>query len=90
VYFCALEALHNTAKHADASRASVRLSESNAELRFEVTDNGQGFDPSTMQQGTGLQAMADRIDALGGHVHIDSGPGQGTRISGQVPAIATT
>ncbi|HEX9356831.1 MAG TPA: hypothetical protein VF933_23820 [Streptosporangiaceae bacterium] len=29
-----------------------------------------------MQQGTGLQGMADRIDALGGHVHIDSGPGQ--------------
>jgi len=43
-----------------------------------------------MQQGTGLRGMADRIDALGGHVHIDSGPGQGSRISGQVPAIATT
>ncbi len=56
MYFCALEALHNTAKHADASRASVRLSESNAELRFEVTDNGQGFDPSTMQQGTACRA----------------------------------
>ncbi len=43
-----------------------------------------------MQQGTGLQGMADRIDALGGHVHIDSGPGLGTRISGHVPASATT
>jgi signal transduction histidine kinase len=62
IYFCALEALRNAAKHADASRASVRLSESNAELRFEVADDGRGFDPVTTQQGTGLQDMADRID----------------------------
>jgi signal transduction histidine kinase len=90
VYFCALEALRNAAKHAHASRASVRLSESNAELQFEVADNGQGFDPATTQQGTGLQGIADRIDALGGHVHIDSAPGQGTKINGQVPVLATT
>jgi signal transduction histidine kinase len=90
VYFCALEALRNAAKHAHASRASVRLSENNAELQFEVADNGQGFDPATTQQGTGLQGIADRIDALGGHVHIDSAPGQGTKINGQVPVLATT
>jgi signal transduction histidine kinase len=90
VYFCAVEALRNAAKHAHASRASVRLSESNAELRFEITDNGQGFDPATTQQGTGLQGIADRIDALGGHVNVDSGPGHGTRINGQVPVLATT
>jgi signal transduction histidine kinase len=90
VYFCALEALRNAAKHAHATRASVRLSQSNAELRFEVTDNGQGFDPATTQQGTGLQGIADRIDALGGHVHVDSAPGRGTRIDGQIPVLATT
>jgi signal transduction histidine kinase len=86
VYFCTLEALRNAAEHADPSRAIVRLSESNAELAFEVADDGRGFDPSTTHQGTGLQGMADRIDALGGHVQVDSGPGQGTRISGRVPA----
>lgn len=88
VYFCTLEALRNAAEHADPSRAIVRLSESNAELAFEVADDGRGFDPSTTHQGTGLQGMADRIDALGGHVQVDSGPGQGTRISGRVPASA--
>ncbi len=62
----------------------------NAGLRFEVADDGRGFDPATARQGTGLQGITDRIDALGGHVHVDSGPGQGTRISGQVPASATT
>ena len=88
VYFCTLEALRNAAEHADPSRAIVRLSESNGELAFEVADDGRGFDPSTTHQGTGLQGMADRIDALGGHVQVDSGPGQGTRISGRVPASA--
>jgi signal transduction histidine kinase len=90
IYFCALEALRNAAKHAHATRASVRLSENNAELRFEVTDNGQGFDPATTRHGSGLQGIADRIDALDGHVHIDSAPGQGTKINGQVPVLATT
>lgn len=55
---------------------------------FEVADNGQGFDPAATQQGSGLQGMADRIDELGAHVNIDSGPGQGTKVSGQVPASA--
>src|SRR6266516_4534465 len=70
VYFCVLEALHNLARHADA-RASVRLSVSDGDLQFEVTDDGQGPEPGTGRPGVGrpgadLQAMADRIDALGG------------------------
>jgi signal transduction histidine kinase len=56
VYFCTLEALHNAAKHADPSRAIVRLSESIAELAFEVADDGRGFDPSTTRQGTACRA----------------------------------
>ncbi len=38
--------------------------------------------------GADLQAMADRIDALGGEIRIDPAPGRGTRISGSVPATA--
>ena len=56
MYFCTLEALHNAAKHADPSRAIVRLSESIAELAFEVADDGRGFDPSTTRQGTACRA----------------------------------
>jgi signal transduction histidine kinase len=56
VYFCTLEALHNAAKHADPSRAIVRLSESIAELAFKVADDGRGFDPSTTRQGTACRA----------------------------------
>jgi signal transduction histidine kinase len=97
VYFCVLEALHNLARHADA-HASVRLSVSDGDLQFEVTDDGQGPEPGAGRPGVGrpgvgrpgadLQAMADRIDALGGEILIDSGPGRGTRINGSVPATA--
>src|SRR5207302_1765911 len=47
VYFCVLEALQNVAKYARATRAEVRLEASRHDLRFEVSDDGAGFDPGT-------------------------------------------
>jgi signal transduction histidine kinase len=69
VYFCSLEALQNVAKYAHASRASIKLTQINGSLIFEVTDDGDGFDPTTTGYGTGLQGMADRLDAIGGNAH---------------------
>ena len=66
VYFCTLEALNNVSKYADASRAIVRFAQSNGQLTFSVTDDGRGFDPATAGRGTGLQGIADRLDAIGG------------------------
>jgi signal transduction histidine kinase len=60
VYLCTLEALQNVAKYADATGATVRLSEDEAQLLFSVGDDGVAFDPSTNGYGTGLQGMADR------------------------------
>ena len=85
VYFCALEALRSAAGHADASRASVRLWASDGDLRFEVSGDSQG----NGRWGADLQAMADRIDALGGEIRVDSDHGPGTRINGRVPAAVT-
>ncbi len=48
----------------------------------------RGWDAGGGGSGADLQAMADRIDALGGEIHIDPAPGRGTRISGSVPANA--
>jgi len=62
VYFCALEALNNVAKYAGATRAEVRLAQTDGELTFEVSDDGDGFDPAQTGYGTGLQGMADRLD----------------------------
>jgi signal transduction histidine kinase len=86
VYFCTLEALNNVAKYADATRATVRLSNGNGELRFEVTDDGRGFDSASTGYGTGLQGMADRLAAVGGELTIRSAPGTGTTIAGTVRA----
>jgi signal transduction histidine kinase len=85
VYFSCLEALQNVAKYADAGRASIRLSDGSGELRFEVRDDGRGFDPSSTSYGTGLQGIADRIAALGGELVVTSAPGDGTAVAGRLP-----
>ena len=84
-YFCCLEALQNVAKYANASRAVVRLSEDGGRLLFEVEDDGSGFDPDTTRYGTGLQGMADRLDAVRGSFELRSAPGRGTTVVGRVP-----
>jgi signal transduction histidine kinase len=86
VYFCALEALNNLAKYADASQATVALSQTNGTLTFAVTDDGVGFAVGERtSNGTGLQGMADRLDAIGGALEIRSAPGEGTTVLGRVP-----
>jgi len=87
VYFCSLEALQNVAKYAHASRASIKLTQTNGSLTFEVTDDGDGFDPASIGYGTGLQGMADRLDALGGTLEVRSTPGEGTSVTGRVPSV---
>jgi signal transduction histidine kinase len=89
VYFCALEALQNIAKYADASRAEVCISCSGESLHFTITDDGTGFDTAAAQDGTGLQGMTDRLAALGGTLHIRSQPGHGTTVSGWLPLPGT-
>jgi signal transduction histidine kinase len=85
VYFCVLEALTNVAKYSGAIKAEVRLAQTNGELRLEVTDDGSGFDTVEMSYGTGLQGMADRLDAIGGTLRVASTPGEGTTIHGRIP-----
>jgi signal transduction histidine kinase len=88
VYFCALEALQNVAKYADADRTVIHLSQSNGSLSFEVVDEGRGFDPDAVATGSGLQGMADRLAAVGGSLEIRSAPGRGTTVAGRVPVTA--
>jgi signal transduction histidine kinase len=85
VYFCCLEALQNVAKYAHATRATITLEEREHELSFSITDDGRGFDPSATPKGSGTQNMWDRLEALGGHLDLDSSPGQGTTVAGRIP-----
>jgi len=86
LYFSISEALQNTAKYAQASAARVTLRRDGPFLAFTVEDDGTGFDQATTPMGTGIQGMADRMAALGGTLDITSAPGQGTRVTGRVPA----
>jgi signal transduction histidine kinase len=86
VYFCCLEALQNAAKHAgEGARAAIRLIDDGRTLTFEVSDDGLGYDPQRTPIGAGMQNMSDRIGALGGAVRIDSTPGRGVRVLGELP-----
>lgn len=86
VYICVLEALHNVARYANASKARVALSQRNGAVTFEVTDNGAGFDPVVTPLGRGLINVADRVDAVAGSFSIESAPGTGTTVTGTIPA----
>ena len=86
VYFCCLEALQNTAKYAGASAARVCLQAGDGTLRFTVSDDGTGYDSRTTPLGSGMRNMADRLAALAGGLTVSSAPGQGTTITGHLPA----
>jgi signal transduction histidine kinase len=88
VYFSVLEALQNVAKYANATHAEVRLAARDGHLRFEVRDDGAGFDPSRTGYGTGLQGIADRLGALEGALEVISAPGRGTTVAGAIPVDA--
>jgi signal transduction histidine kinase len=88
VYFSVLEALQNASKYSGASLVQIRLAAGDGSLEFSVADDGRGFDPDQTRRGTGLQGMADRLDAIGGELRIMSEPGEGTTVAGQVPMIS--
>jgi PAS domain S-box-containing protein len=89
MYRLAQEALGNVAKHAEASRAWVRLRATTAEpkeLIVEIEDDGIGFDPAVPRPGhLGLDNMAQRAAKLGGTLDISSFPRKGTVIRATVP-----
>ena len=87
-YFCCLEALQNAAKHAAGATAVVVELSDDGSLRFEVRDDGVGFDQRRTRPGMGLTGMRDRLGAVGGDVAVRSRPGHGTRISASIPLPA--
>jgi signal transduction histidine kinase len=84
-YFCCLEALQNAAKHAHGASAAVIELSDNGKLRVEVHDDGAGFDVATVDHGSGLVNMRDRLSAVGGELATESSPGRGARVVITIP-----
>lgn len=84
-YFLVAEVLTNTVKHANASRAAVRLTQLDGSLKVEITDDGAGFDPGRVER-RGLAGIEDRIAAHGGNVQIASVLGSGTTVTARIPS----
>jgi signal transduction histidine kinase len=83
----AREALSNVARHARATKATVRLAPEGDELVLEIRDNGRGFEPTVTPLGDhfGLANMRDRATALRGDLVVESGSDSGTRIIVRIP-----
>lgn len=86
VYFCCLEALQNAGKYAgEQARIRVLVEDAGGLLTFEVTDDGVGYSMTDTASGQGFLSMQDRVGALGGRLRVESAPGSGTRVRGEVP-----
>jgi signal transduction histidine kinase len=86
LYRIAQEALHNTVKHANASKVDLVLRRTTSMVILEVCDDGVGFDPAgTFPGHLGLHSMQERVSTLDGKIQIESSPGHGTHLLAQVP-----
>lgn len=84
------ESLANVAKHAQASRAQVRVEKTPDWILLSVRDDGRGFETAASRkpQSLGLMGLRERAHLLKGAVRIESAPGQGTLIEVRIPLVA--
>lgn len=82
-YYVASEALTNAAKHSGAIQVVVSACRVDHQLEVEVADDGVGG--AVVQVGSGLEGLTDRVEALGGSLHLCSQPGQGTSVVAHIP-----
>jgi signal transduction histidine kinase len=90
-YFCCVDALQNVAAHAGPeARATISAWSDPLALHLTVTDDGCGFDPATTATGSGLLAMRDRVETVGGQLAVNSAPGHGTTVAATIPLAPDT
>jgi signal transduction histidine kinase len=82
-YYVVSEALANVAKYADASSVTVKVAREDGRAVVEVADDGVGG--ANPRRGSGLYGLTDRVEALDGHLRIQSPPGEGTVIRAEIP-----
>ena len=90
LYRVAQEALTNVARHAHASRVEVSIAMLPRAVSLTVKDNGKSFRVDHVlhvkrNKRLGLLGMRERVEMVGGSLHIESAPGQGTSVCAQIP-----
>lgn len=84
-YFVCCEAIANAAKHAGADSVRIEAEMSADGLELSVVDDGRGG--ASLNGGTGLRGLADRVEALGGRLEVRSTPGSGSTIAAIIPLV---
>jgi signal transduction histidine kinase len=82
------EAVHNCARHSDATQVWISFSADNERIEISLRDNGCGFDPAALRDGWGVDSMHKRAQELGGEMRLQSKPGEGTTVVLTVPMSA--
>jgi signal transduction histidine kinase len=85
VFYIAADALGNVQRHARARHASLKLSRAKSAVVLEIGDDGVGFDYERAVDGHGLRNMRDRAFSAGGRLHVETAPGQGSRVRFELP-----
>jgi PAS domain S-box-containing protein len=82
-YFVVAEALTNIARYAEAKTAQVEVDRTDGALVVQVSDDGQGG--ASMDAGSGLRGLSDRLAVLDGTLQVLSPPGEGTWVLARIP-----
>ena len=89
LYRIVQESLTNVLRHAQASRAEVRLDESAGTIRLTIADDGRGaVDPHRGDAGNGILGMTERAELLGGTLLTGSGPNGGFLVTATLPSTS--
>jgi two-component system sensor histidine kinase DegS len=84
------ELLTNIREHAECNQVRVTVDVDEDRVRAIVEDNGKGFDAAAVfaqddNRHIGLRTLKERVELLGGHLEVESTPGQGTRAGVELP-----
>ncbi|HKQ24974.1 MAG TPA: ATP-binding protein [Burkholderiales bacterium] len=85
LYRIVQEAVDNAVKHANANCVRIELKRSPSKVACRVRDDGSGFDARRMPHGLGLIGIRERLNALGGSLHVDSKSRRGTTLLTDIP-----
>jgi signal transduction histidine kinase len=86
IYRVVQEAVNNSISHAKPRLVRITLLQRPDEIQVSVQDDGSGFDPQ-QDKGIGILGMQERVQSLGGRMHIDSKPGSGAVLSLVLPLV---